>query len=95
MSHFSVPQVCVSSKQDGDVFWCLSHALHDQAQLFHPLLCVTFTALQVGRHQTQLLTSEVHLIQTLKQSQYIGQEVCRENQLECFKMLTKPSDGHT
>lgn len=57
----SVSQVCVSSKQDGDIVWCLRHPLHHHSQLFHPLLGKAFTALQVRCHQTQLLTFEIHL----------------------------------
>lgn len=76
MSHFSVPEVGVAPKQDGGIFWCISHVLHYKAQLFHPLLRVSFTALQVGRHHTELLTFEVHLIQKLKKSNSIYQEIC-------------------
>lgn len=61
-THLGVPQVRVPSKQDRDIIRGLSHPLHHHLQLFHPLPCVAFTALQVGRHQTQLLTFEVHLI---------------------------------
>lgn len=68
MSDLSIPQVCVTSKQDSDVFWCISHALHYNTQLLHPLLSMAFTALQVGSHQTQLLASEVHLIQKSRKS---------------------------
>lgn len=60
-TYLSVSQVCISSKQDGDIVWCLRHPLHHHSQLFHPLLAVAFAALQVRRHQTQLLTFEIHL----------------------------------
>lgn len=57
----SVSQVCVSSKQDSDIVRGVRHPLHHHSQLFHPLLGMVFTALQVRRHQTQLLAFEIHL----------------------------------
>lgn len=57
-----VSQVGVSSEHDSDVVRCLSHPLHHQSQLLHPLLCMAFTALKVGRHQTKTLPFEIHLI---------------------------------
>lgn len=66
MTDLRVPQVRVPSKQDGDIVRCLSHPLHHHPQLFHPFLCVAFTALEVGRHQTQLLAFEIHLISKAK-----------------------------
>lgn len=62
MTDLSVPQVCVPSKQDGDIVRCVFHPLHHHSQLFHPLHRLAFTALEVGRHQTQLLAFESHLI---------------------------------
>lgn len=62
MIHLSVSEVGVASKQDSDITWCLSHLLHHHSQLFHSLLCMVFTALQVGCHQKQLLAFKFHLI---------------------------------
>ncbi len=61
-AHLSVPQVRVASEQDGDIVRCLTHPLHHHLQLFHSLLCVAFTALQVGRHQLQPLASKINLV---------------------------------
>ncbi len=62
MTDLRVPQVRVPSKQDGDIVRRLSHPLHHHPQLFHALLCVASAALEVGRHQTQLLAFEIHLV---------------------------------
>lgn len=62
MTNLSVPQVCVPSKQDGDIVGCLSHPLHHHSQLLHPLFSVALTTLKVGCHQTQLLAFEIHLM---------------------------------
>lgn len=62
MTDLRVSQVCVPSKQDGDIICCLSHPLHHHSQLLHPLLSMALTALKVGRHQTKLLAFEIHLM---------------------------------
>lgn len=61
-SNLSIPQVGVSSEQDGHVIGRLRHPLHHQPQLLHPLCCIGLTALKVGRHETELLAPEQHLI---------------------------------
>lgn len=61
-SNLSIPQVGVSSKQNGDIIRRLCHHLHHQSQLSHPLSCIGLTALKVGRHETKLVAFEQHLI---------------------------------
>lgn len=60
-TNLRVSQVGVSSKHDVDVIGRLGHLLQQQLQLLHPHSRIGLAALQVGRHQTQLLTSEQHL----------------------------------
>lgn len=60
--HLSVPQICVSSKKYSDIIRGIFHPLHDHAQLFHALFCMALTAFEVGRHQTQLMAFENHLV---------------------------------
>lgn len=72
-SNLVVSQVGVPSKENRHVVRSRAHELHHQPQLPHPLLGVGLAALKVGRHEAQLLASELHLTQKHHTDQQVSE----------------------